>query len=132
LSLDRDENIEATIKELREDDLIEVHFVDASITWNVNAITDQRAWCRYKTLRGRFWCVEWDNLYGISHLIMKDAGEDTTLIVIPVPMIGKILPLDERRTRLSQVSNVGSMMLSGNYVKIIERFGGIGEEEERS
>lgn len=88
-----------TIQRLREDDLVEVLWLDACITRDVSKLTN-RAFATYKRTIGYYWKVENDQRYKMPHLILKQEitdGDTTDITSIPLGWIVKVEKLGAKQ-----------------------------------
>jgi len=89
--------LEAVIADLLEDELIQVHWLDACKTYNVSKLINPE-FATYKKTDGRFWCIKEDSLYRRKHLIIKVKPVDyDTYNIVSIPfdcivLVKKISP----------------------------------------
>ena len=111
------------------EDIIEIHFLDASKSRGVKRI-DNKVVATYKKLIGLFMCVEPDQLYGQPHLLMEDLTEGTldrpTIYSVLVASIVKVKRINNNTKKT--VGDIGYPYLAGNKVKIAHKNDGIGVE----
>ena len=117
-----------TIYGLREGDIVEIHFCDASKNRRVKRLDNKVVAC-YKKVVAEFYSIVPDTAYGVEHMLLFDLTEGEidrpTVWSIPVPSIIAVLIITGQPTK--ETSDIGSVYLGGNKLKIVTREDGLGE-----
>ena len=121
------ERVDTIIDGLMPDDIVELHWCDASKNRRVKRIDNKVVAC-YKKLTARFRQVSHDTAYGIEHILLEDMTEGEpdlpTIWSIPRPVVIYVAVVTNRPTK--ETSDIGSVYLGGRDYKVVTKEGGIG------
>lgn len=119
--------IDTIIDGLMPDDIVELHWCDASKNRRVKRIDNKVVAC-YKKLVARFRQASHDTAYGVEHLLLEDMTEGEldlpTIWSIPRPVVIYVAVVTNRPTK--ETSDIGTVYLGGRDYKVVTKEGGIG------
>jgi len=114
------------IEMLKEGDIVEIHWADASKNLGVKKI-DNRVVACYKKFVGRFIMFWNEKMYGLRYAVFESIEPEFGNIPIwsiLVPSIVFIYWIGKKPKKVT--SSVGQVYLSGGKLKIVELEGGVG------
>lgn len=113
---------------LREGDVVEIHWADASKNLNVKKI-DNRVVACYKKFVGRF-IMRWDEkMYGLEYLVFRSIEPEFGTIPVWSILTASIVYIHWIENKPQKVTSpVGHVYLGGGKLKIVEIEGGLGQE----
>lgn len=122
-------NVREILSKVGPYDVIQVFWLDASVTTNTKGKINNKVIATYKWSIGQFYDIITDKTYGIEHLVLisVDSHPDNPIVIsIPLGSVANVKPVDLDHDRIKSVNRLGIPFLTGRYVKIIERGEGIG------
>jgi len=126
------DRVAAIIDGLMPEDIVELHWCDASKNRRVKRIDNKVVAC-YKKLTARFVQLSYDTAYGIEHILLEDITEGEmglpTIWSIPRSVVIYAAVVTNRPTK--ETSDIGTMYLGGRDFKVVTVEGGLGDGESR-
>lgn len=122
----RDRVIES-ISRLQPDDVVEIHWADASKNLNVKKI-DNRVVACYKKVVGRFIMTWSEKVYGLEYVVLESIVPEFGDLPIWCILTDSIVYIHWIKDKPQKVTSpVGQVYLGGGRLKVVEQEGGIGE-----